>query len=58
VYDIVDFAFVFICNGYVGFFQNSVKPFPATQKKFTILKLAVARYNFFESVERAKEWLK
>jgi hypothetical protein len=29
--DFVNFAFVFVCDLYFSFFQNSVKPFPATQ---------------------------
>jgi hypothetical protein len=32
VNDFVDFAFVCVFNVHFGFFQNSIKPFPATQK--------------------------
>jgi hypothetical protein len=32
VYNVVDFAFVLICDLYFGFFQDAIKPFPATQK--------------------------
>ena len=30
--DVVDFGFVFVCDGDVGFFQDTVEPFPATHK--------------------------